>query len=39
VLADWRFDSAPINVLVPSKKLRSARVQALLSFLETALKT
>lgn len=39
VLADWRFDSAPINVLVPSKKLRSARVQALLCFLETALKT
>jgi DNA-binding transcriptional LysR family regulator len=39
VLADWRFDSAPINVLVPSKKLRSARVHALLSFLETALKT
>lgn len=39
VLADWRFDSAPINVLVPSKKLRSARLQALLSFLETALKT
>ncbi|AHL33479.1 LysR family transcriptional regulator [Pseudomonas brassicacearum] len=38
VLADWQFDSAPINLLVPSRKLRSARVQALVSFLEGELK-
>ncbi|MFJ2683248.1 LysR family transcriptional regulator [Pseudomonas sp. NPDC087342] len=38
VLADWEFDSAPINLLVPSRKLRSARVQALVGFLEAALK-
>ncbi|MBV4551381.1 LysR family transcriptional regulator [Pseudomonas sp. SWRI102] len=39
VLADWRFDSAPINLLVPSRTLRSARVQALVSFLEAELKS
>jgi len=38
VLADWQFDSAPINLLVPSRKGRSARVQALVSFLEAELK-
>ncbi|CAN7292080.1 LysR family transcriptional regulator [Pseudomonas brassicacearum] len=38
VLADWQFDSGPINLLVPSRKLRSARVQALVSFLEAELK-
>jgi DNA-binding transcriptional LysR family regulator len=38
VLADWQFDSAPINLLVPSRKLRSPRVQALVAFLEDALK-
>ncbi|SCX78192.1 LysR family transcriptional regulator [Pseudomonas sp. NFACC37-1] len=38
VLADWQFDSAPINLLVPSRKLRSPRVQALVAFLEEALK-
>lgn len=38
VLADWQFDSAPINLLVPSRKLRSARVQALVTFLEAELK-
>ncbi len=38
VLADWQFDSAPINLLVPSRKLRSPRVQALVVFLEEALK-
>jgi len=38
VLADWQFDSAPINLLVPSRKLRSARVQALVNFLEAELK-
>ena len=38
VLADWQFESAPINLLVPSRKLRSPRVQALVAFLEEALK-
>ena len=38
VLADWQFESAPINLLVPSRKLRSPRVQALVVFLEEALK-
>lgn len=38
VLADWNFDSAPVNLLVPSRKLRSPRVQALVAFLEDALK-
>ncbi|HEX8587474.1 LysR family transcriptional regulator [Pseudomonas sp.] len=38
ILADWRFDSAPVNLLVPSRKLRSPRVQALVAFLEDALK-
>lgn len=38
VLADWSFDSAPILLLVPSRKLRSPRVQALVAFLEDALK-
>jgi DNA-binding transcriptional LysR family regulator len=38
VLADWSFDSAPVLLLVPSRKLRSPRVQALVAFLEEALK-
>ncbi|QDH66381.1 MULTISPECIES: LysR family transcriptional regulator [Pseudomonas] len=38
VLADWSFDSAPVLLLVPSRKLRSPRVQALVTFLEQALK-
>ncbi|PBQ18030.1 LysR family transcriptional regulator [Pseudomonas congelans] len=38
VLADWQLVSAPINLLVPVRKHRSARVQALTEFLETALK-
>ncbi|MDU8501123.1 LysR family transcriptional regulator [Pseudomonas syringae] len=38
VLADWQLASAPINLLVPVRKHRSARVQALTEFLETALK-
>ena len=38
VLADWQFESAPINLLVPSRKLRSPRVQALVVFLEEVLK-
>ncbi|RMT84365.1 LysR family transcriptional regulator [Pseudomonas viridiflava] len=38
VLADWQLTSAPINLLVPVRKQRSARVQALMEFLEGALK-
>ncbi|MEE4181285.1 LysR family transcriptional regulator [Pseudomonas viridiflava] len=38
VLADWQLTSAPINLLVPVRKQRSARVQALMEFLEMALK-
>ncbi|MEE4078117.1 LysR family transcriptional regulator [Pseudomonas viridiflava] len=38
VLADWQLTSAPINLLVPVRKQRSARVQALMEFLERALK-
>ncbi len=38
VLADWSFDSAPVILLVPSRKLRSPRVEALVAFLEEALK-
>lgn len=38
VMADWQFDSAPINLLVPLRKHRSTRVQALMGFLEEALK-
>ncbi|MFJ7285692.1 LysR family transcriptional regulator [Pseudomonas sp. NPDC099000] len=38
VLADWQFDSSPITLLVPSRKTRSARVQALTDFLEASLK-
>jgi DNA-binding transcriptional LysR family regulator len=34
VLADWQFDSAPIMLLVPTRKGRTARVQALIEFLE-----
>ncbi|GFM71771.1 LysR family transcriptional regulator [Pseudomonas cichorii] len=38
VLADWSFESAPILLLVPSRKHRSARMQALVGFLEASLK-
>lgn len=37
VLEDWQFDSAPITLLVPSRKNRSSRIQALIGFLETSL--
>lgn len=37
VLQDWQFDSAPITLLVPSRKNRSSRIQALIGFLETSL--
>jgi len=33
VLADWQFDSAPVTLLVPSRKGRTARVQAVVGFL------
>lgn len=36
VLADWQFDSAPVTLLVPTRKGRTARVQALLHFFEQA---
>jgi DNA-binding transcriptional LysR family regulator len=39
VLEDWQFDSAPITLLVPSRKNRSSRIQALIGFLETSLMT
>jgi DNA-binding transcriptional LysR family regulator len=39
VLADWQFDSAPISLLMPLRKHRSPRVQALMEFLEDALKS
>ena len=38
VLEDWQFDHSPISLLVPSRKNRSARVQALTEFLEASLK-
>ncbi|MCO5365128.1 LysR family transcriptional regulator [Pseudomonas alliivorans] len=38
VIADWQLTRAPINLLVPVRKQRSARVQALMEFLEMALK-
>ncbi|MBX8515228.1 LysR family transcriptional regulator [Pseudomonas cichorii] len=38
VLADWSFESAPILLLVPSRKHRSARMQALVGFLEESLR-
>ncbi len=37
VLPQWTFDSAPINLLVPMRKHRSARIQVLIEFLQTAL--
>ncbi|EJL95804.1 LysR family regulator [Pseudomonas sp. GM102] len=37
VMADWQFDSAPITLLVPSRKNRSSRIQALIGFLEASL--
>lgn len=36
VMADWAFGTAPIVVLVPNRKGRSARAQALVSFLVEA---
>jgi len=34
VMADWDFGSAPISVLTPNRKGRSARVLALIAFLQ-----
>lgn len=36
VLADWSFGSVPVLLLVPARRQRSARVQALVAFLEQA---
>ena len=36
LLPDWCFDSAPITLLIPAPKQRSARLQALASFLAEA---
>ncbi|MDR6178253.1 DNA-binding transcriptional LysR family regulator [Pseudomonas sp. SORGH_AS 211] len=38
LLLDWRFDRAPITLLVPARKQRSARLQALARFLDQAVK-
>ena len=32
ILANWQFDSAPVMLLVPTRKGRTARVQALMEF-------
>ena len=37
VLEQWQFDNAPVMLLVPTRKGRSARVQALLQFFEDSL--
>ena len=34
VMSDWNFGSAPVMLLVPGRKGRTARVQALVSFLQ-----
>jgi len=34
VLPDWAFDSAPVVLLVPTRKGRTARVQALVAFMQ-----
>lgn len=38
VLADWSFESAPVLLLVPSRKHQSARLRALSAFLSDAFK-
>ena len=37
LLPDWHFENAPVMLLVPTRKGRSARVEALCSFLESEL--
>ncbi|MFH0129880.1 LysR family transcriptional regulator [Variovorax sp. EL159] len=39
VLPDWQFDSAPVLLLVPTRKGRTARMQALVEFLELSFGT
>ena len=39
VLAGWQFDSAPVTLLVPSRKGRTARVQAVVEFLAASFAT
>ncbi|WP_080635357.1 LysR family transcriptional regulator [Pseudomonas asplenii] len=39
VLGDWQFESAPILLLVPTRKQRSGKLQALCSFLGDSLRT
>jgi len=39
VLADWTFDSAPVTLLVPTRRGRTARLQALMAFLDETLGT
>lgn len=38
VLAQWRFDSAPVLMLVPTRKGQTARVKALVAFIEEQLR-
>ena len=38
VLSDWSFESAPVSLLVPSRKHQSVRLRALVSFLIEELK-
>ena len=39
VLSDWAFDTAPILLLIPPRKNRSRKVQALASFLNESFKS
>ncbi|OCT29987.1 LysR family transcriptional regulator [Pseudomonas putida] len=39
VLPDWQFDTAPILLLIPTKKNRSRKVQMLSSFLSASFKS
>jgi len=39
VLADWEFETAPILLLIPTKKNRSRKIHALASFLSESFKT
>lgn len=39
VLADWSFDSAPISLLIPSRKHQSVRIRTLADFLIEAFKS
>jgi hypothetical protein len=37
VLSEWAFDSAPVTLLVPIRRGRTTRLQALMAFLEQSL--